>query len=381
MNSDAHVVILGAGFAALAAAATLRKRRPDARIRLVAPARTFLYRPSLIWIPVGLRKRKQIEIPLRRFFEQHRLEFTPAHVTGLADGGRTVLTDRGKVRNGALIVATGTAFLDDVPGLSHTLPLCESARAAEAIHERLTALSAGRIAIGCGSNPRDAAAARVSPMLELAFGVDTWLRTAGRRERFELTFFSPVEQPAKRLGDSAVDHIWARLDQCDIDVRTGERVREFHARSIRFEGGTLDADLVVYTPGLTGPAWLADSGLPRSDGGFLAADEYCAVPGFEHVYAAGDVGHFPGPAWSPKLGHMAQLQGQCAALNLAAALAGEPPPSRLRHELACVVDTLDGGILVYRDDGRSVALPSSLPMHWAKRAVERRFLARLGEPV
>lgn len=378
MNDTAHIVILGAGFAALATAGTLRKLRPDARIRIVAPARKFLYRPSLIWIPVDLRERRQIEVSLTRFFERHALDFTPATVTGIADRGRTVLTDKGKVRNDALVVATGARFLADVPGLEHTHALCESVNGAEAIRARLHELDGGRIAIGCGVNPHDGSAARVHPMLELVFGIDTWLRSFGRRARFDLVFFSSAEQPARRLGDAAVERIWTRLDDCDIDVRTAAPPREFTARGIRFAGGDLGADLVVYTPGMTGPRWLGGSPLPRSDGGFITADDYCAVPGLDRVWVAGDAGCFPGPAWSPKLAHMAQLQGKCVAANLSAALDDQPPTNRLQHEVACAIDTLDGAILVYRDDARAVASAATLPLHWAKRTVERRFLARLG---
>jgi sulfide:quinone oxidoreductase len=59
-----HIVILGAGFGALTAVRELRRRAPDARISLVAPKAEFVYLPSLIWVPTGLRQGKDLILPL-----------------------------------------------------------------------------------------------------------------------------------------------------------------------------------------------------------------------------------------------------------------------------------------------------------------------------
>jgi sulfide:quinone oxidoreductase len=65
MPATPHIVILGAGFAALTAVRELRKRSPHARISLVAPKAEFVYLPSLIWIPSGLRKGSDLILPLK----------------------------------------------------------------------------------------------------------------------------------------------------------------------------------------------------------------------------------------------------------------------------------------------------------------------------
>ena len=56
------------------------------------------------------------------------------------------------------------------------------------------------------------------------------------------------------------------------------------------------------------------------------------------------------------------------------ALAGKTPTARFRIELICIVDTIDKGILVYRDLKRSILLPASPLFHWAKRFFERHYL-------
>jgi len=377
MNRQHHIVILGAGFAALTAARTLRKKAPAARISLIAPDPTFVYYPSLIWIPTGLRNGYDLRVPLQGFFRKYRIDYVQARVTGLADGGRSVLTDRGQVHNDALLIASGGRFLKGLPGSEHALTLCEGIAAAEAIRDRLASMQGGSIAFGFGGNPQEPAAMRGGPMFELLFGIDTWLRRQGRRDQFTLTFFNAAAQPGKRLGDKAVTALLTEMQRRGINTLLGKKPTGFTSTGVDTEGGHIPADLILFMPGMSGPEWLKDSGLPLSPGGMLKADEFCLVDGADNVFVAGDAGSFPGPDWLPKQAHMADAQAKAAAANLLRALAGEAPSARFRPELACIVDTLDAGMLVYRSETRAWLLPSSRLWHWAKRLFERLYLRQL----
>jgi sulfide:quinone oxidoreductase len=377
MPESVRIVILGAGFAALTAARELRKRAPQARITLVAPKAEFVYLPSLIWVPTGIRKSSDLIVPLDGFFSKHKIDFVAARVTSLDAGGRTVITDQGPVENDALIIATGGRFIKKLPGIEHALTLCEGVAAAEAIHERLEKMDSGRIALGFGGNPSEPAAMRGGPMFELLFGIDTWLRRQHRRDKIELTFFNAAAQPGKRLGEKAVTGLLAEMARRRIDTHLGHKPLGFSEKGVDTEGGHLNADLILFMPGLTGPAWAADSGLPLSDGGFFKADEFCRVDGTDKVYVAGDAGSFPGPDWLPKQAHMADLQAKAATRNLLLALDGKAPVAKARPELICIVDAVDTGILVFRDMQHSFMLPPTRLFHWAKRAFERQYLRTL----
>jgi len=373
-NSSSHIVILGAGFAALTAVRELRKRSPQANITLVAPKAEFVYLPSLIWVPTGIRKGSDLILPLDTFFKDHSVEFIPARVTGLENNGRTVLTDQGPIQNDALIIATGGRFIKKLPGIEHALTLCEGVSAAEAIRARLENMQSGRIALGFGGNPNEPSAMRGGPMFELLFGIDTWLRRQGKRDRIELTFFNAAAEPGKRLGEKAVSGILSEMAKRRIDTHLGHKPLGFSEKGVDTEGGHVNADLILFMPGLTGPAWATESSLPLSSGGFIQGDEFCRVPNTENVFVVGDAGSFPGPDWLPKQAHMADLQAKAAAENLLLTLAGQAPRARPRPELICIVDTLDTGILVYRDLKRSWLLPPSRIFHWAKRYFERHYL-------
>ncbi|MDQ5886776.1 MAG: sulfide:quinone oxidoreductase, partial [Pseudomonadota bacterium] len=152
-HTTPHIVILGAGFAALKAARELRRQAPQASIRIVSPSLEFVYLPSLIWIPTGLRQGADLCLPLQPFLDKHRLQHTQASVTGLRDGGRIVQTEHGEIHNDALIIATGGRFIKQLPGIEHALTLCEGISAAETIGQRLRQMAGGRIAFGFGGNP------------------------------------------------------------------------------------------------------------------------------------------------------------------------------------------------------------------------------------
>lgn len=374
MNATPRIVILGAGFAALTAVRELRKRSPNARISLVAPKAEFVYLPSLIWIPSGLRKGSDLILPLATFLKDHAVEFIAGRVTGLKDGGRTVVTDAGEIQNDGLIIATGGRFIKKLPGIEHALTLCEGIASAEAIRDRVNAMQSGRIALGFGGNPNEPSAMRGGPMFELLFGLDTLLRQQGKRDKIELTFFNAAAEPGKRLGEKAVTGLLSEMAKRRIDTHLGHKPLSFSDKGVDTEGGHINADLILFMPGLTGPAWAPEAGLALSPGGFFKADEFCRVEGAEKVFVAGDAGSFPGPDWMPKQAHMADLQAKAAAENLLLSLAGKPVSARFKIELICIVDTIDKGILVYRDMKRSILLPSTRLFHWAKRFFEGHYL-------
>jgi sulfide:quinone oxidoreductase len=372
-----RLTVIGSGFAAITALRELRARNPQAEITLIAPRPEFVFLPSLIWIPSGQRRPEQLVVPLHNFLRRLRIEFHAGEVTGLRDGGRTVITAGGEVGNDGLVIASGGRFIKKLPGIEHAITPCEGVAAATAIRDRLAAMTGGTIAVGFGGNPNEPSAMRGGPMFEFLFGIDTLLRQQGRRDQFKLVFFNPAAEPGKRLGAKAVGGLLREMQRRGIDTHLGHKLKGFSAGSVQTEGGEFAADLILFMPGMTGNAWFDDSELPRSPGGLVQADEFCRVPGFQHVYVAGDSGSFPGPDWMPKQAHMADLQARAAAANLNAELRGGQAATRFKVELMCVVDSLNKGMLVWRTPTRSVVLPSCRVWHWAKRLFEHWYLRRL----
>jgi sulfide:quinone oxidoreductase len=369
-----QITIIGSGFAGLTAVREIRKQLPKAKITLVSPLPEFIYLPSLIWIPSGLRQPEDLRIDLTRFFQRHRVDHHPGRLLGVTETGKGLLTDKGELSTDYLLIACGGRFIKKLPGIEHTIALCEGIDAAVRIRDRLASMEGGTIAFGFGGNPKEPAAMRGGPMFELLFGTDTLLRQQGRRDRFELVFFAPAKQPGKRLGEAAVKKILQEMDKRQIKTHLGHKIKGFEADKVITEGGEFRSDLTLFMPGMTGPEWAANSPFPLSAGGLIQADEFCQVPGFEgSVYIAGDAGSFPGPEWMPKQAHMADLQAKAAVANMALAHQGQAAAASYTPELACIIDTLKDGILVFRRPDRKFMARSRL-FHYAKRLFEWWYL-------
>lgn len=371
-----RVTVIGAGFAGLSAVRRLRKLDSALDITLIAPRAELHYLPGIIWIPAGLRSREDLVIPLDNFFRRMRVTFKQAQVSGITDGGRTVETDQGTVANDGVIIGSGGRFIRKLPGIEHSITPCEGISAAERIRDRLREMDGGTIAVGFAGNPKEPTAMRGGPMFEFLFGIDRQLRQEGRRDRFKMVFFSPAPQPGNRLGPKAVKGLLDEMKRRDIETHLGHKMKAFTANGVVTEGGEFDADLILFMPGMTGNQWFDNTDLPRSDGGLLKADAHCRVPGWDSVYVAGDSGSFPGPDWMPKQAHMADLQAEAAAANLIAEMKGQAGNATFRAELVCIVDSLNTGMLVARNEKRSLVLPASPVFHWMKRGFEKVYLRK-----
>ena len=368
--------VIGAGFGALTAVRKLRAADASLDITLISPRPEMIYYPSLIWIPSGLRQPEDLRIDLNNFFRKMNVKYHQGSAQALEDAGRTVITDNGKIENDGLIIASGGRFIKKLPGIEHVITPCEGIDAAVQIRDRLKSMEGGKIAVGFAGNPKEPSAMRGGPMFEFLFGIDKQLRKEGRRDKFDITFFTPAEKPGARLGPKAVQGLVEEMKKRGINTHLGHKMKGFEANKVKTEGGEFDADLILFMPGMTGNQWFDNTDLPRSEGGLIKADQHCRVEGFDKVYVAGDSGSFPGPEWMPKQAHMADLQAEAAAHNLVAEFSGGQASETFDVELVCIVDSHNSGMLVARTKDRNVVLPPLRVMHWAKRAFEKLYLSK-----
>jgi sulfide:quinone oxidoreductase len=371
----ARILVLGSGFAGCNAVRTLRRHGCDDTITVLSPRAELFFYPSLIWVPSRRRTRDDLSADLSGFFRARRVEHVTASAISLDPLQRQVGTDQGQtIDYDYLIIASGGRYIRKLPGIEHAHIACAGWNEVDAYTRRLDAMEGGTLAFGFAGNPKEPSAMRGGPMFEFLFGIDVLLREQGRRERFELVFFSPAPRPGQRMGEKAVDRMLGEMRRRGIRTELGHKMKGMTESSVITEGGEFASDLTLFVPGMTGPDWASGSGLPLSDGGFIRADAHCQVPGFERVYVAGDAGSFPGPDWKPKQAHMADLQAEAAARNVLARIKGQKAEHRFKTELICIIDSLNTGTLVFRNPQRDLLLGSLPPLHWAKVAFEKWYL-------
>ncbi len=368
------IVILGSGFAGCTAIKTLRKLGCKDNITVVSPRAELFYYPSLIWVPAGNRKEEDLRIDLDNFFRRNDVQHKAASVTGLDTDSKTIKTDAGDVAYDSLIVASGGRYIQKLPGIKdHAYIGCAGWDAVKSFSDKLNSMDGGDLVLGFSSNPKEPAAMRGGPVFEFLFGIHNLLKKQGRRDKFNIHFVSPAPKPGARLGEKAVKGLLNKMAACNISTHLGSKMKGIEADKVITEAEEVPADLTLFIPGMTGPAWAAESGLPLSDGGFIQGNEHAQVPGMDGIYIAGDAGSFPGPDWKPKQAHMADLQAEAAAKNVVARSKNQPETHTFKTELICIVDSLTTGLLVFRDGKRNFMIPGK-PLHWAKIFFEKMYL-------
>ncbi len=370
------VTIVGAGMGAIAAIRALRQHDSQCQIEVIAPSLQFTYNASLIWVPTGRRQLDDLRVNLSRFMRRHRVMVVNASVTAIKNGGRRVEHTSGASDNDALIIAAGARTIKKLQGIECAYMACSDADKLRELQNKLATMTGGNIAFGFAGNPNEATAMRGGPIFELLFGVDAWLREQGRRDRFQLHFFSPAAEPGKRLGGQALQHIFAQMQQRGISTVLGQKLQQFTDTSVQTEQQAIAADIIVFQPGLTGPDFAANSELPLTAGGFIRANDACCIDGLDGSFVIGDAGVYGDSDWYPKQGHMADLHGRVAAANVLAYWQGETGVQRVAPELLCIIDMHNDAILVKRRGDTAQAIHRRY-YHWAKIAFEKYYLWQL----
>ena len=372
------VLVLGGGFAGLESAIQLRRRGYD--VTLVSDRPYLFVYPTSIWIPTGEAPFEDACLDLGDVARRRGLRLVVGRVESVSGAARRAIVDGRTLTADHLVLAMGASRLRP-EGVAHTQTLGgdpEATRRFRVALEALLGRGEGRIAVGFGGNPKDGSAVRGGPAFELIFNLDTMLRRRGLRDRFTLTFFAPMERPGERMGARAVATVGRMFGRLGIGTRYGKKIVRFTEAGVELEGGgRLDADLVAFIPAGDGHPIARASDLPLNDAGFVRIDPTCAVPGLPGVWAVGDVAALEGPAWRAKQGHLAEAMARTAAENAAAVDAGRAPvASYLDHmAIVCLMDTGDGGALVYRDERRERLVPMPIVGHWAKKAWGAYFKA------
>jgi sulfide:quinone oxidoreductase len=367
------VLVLGGGFAGVEAAIFLRKQ--DLEVTLVSDRDYFYIYPTSIWIPTGDATREDVSVPLSDLAFKHGFEVIVDPVTAFDAANKKVTLQSGRVLDeyNYIVVALGQDKIKIEGMEAHTLSICGKPEEATQMYERLSALvekGSGKIAMGFGGNPKDSSAVRGGPAFEVLFNVHNYLKKKGLRDKFELTFFAPMEKPGQKMGDKALVMMDKMFAMTDIKKKVGSKIVSFEADGINFEDGEkLESDLTMFISAGTGHAILRESGLPLSEAGFVETNYYNEVDGFEGIYVIGDSASLMGPDWRAKQGHVAEVMARNVAHNIFQKMQRIDSKQSYEHHLniLCVMDIGNGAAFVYRDNKRGLMIPMPLVGHWMKQ--------------
>lgn len=367
----ASVLVLGGGFAGLDTAIELSQK--GLRVTLVSDRKEMFIYPTSIWMVTGEHRRADDVIDLTETAAGYGFSFIQGTVTEVNPNDKSALVDGRKIAADFLVLAMGAGRLP-IPGMSHTLTVWGSPEDTESVNaalENLIAAGGGRIALGFGGNPKDGSAVRGGPLFEVLFNIDHMLRKRKLRDRFELTFFAPMQNPGAKMGPNAAEVIKTMLHRVGVKQLVGKRIVRFDERGVVFEGETrLDADLTIFIPAGTGHEAVKESSFPLNDSGFVTIDGRCRVPGFDGVFAVGDVAALEGPEWRAKQGHVTVAMAKTAVQAIVDSLKHQQTKVDYRDHvnIVCVMDTGNGAAFVKRTEKKATLIFLPIIGHVLKKA-------------
>ncbi len=329
----------------------------------------FTYFPSIPEFITGKKNKKGVLTDIRPFLRRRNIKFIDDVVIDIQDNGRKVIAKNGSYENDALFLGIGPSFLDDdIPGTkAHTFSPCHGPDDMDKFMAKLASLTSGVIYIGFKINKLDGfVAGRAGQIYECATLLDFALKKKGVRDNFEIHFFSPNRKP----GEAGA--ITDRLQERGIILDYGYEPAEFIEGGLKDKDGTVrKADLVLYSPGITGAKWLQQSCITVSPGGHVDVDKYGQVKGLKNVFAAGDcASHENPPPWVPHQAHMAQLRSQAVAKNMNNILNNKKPVTTYRYELSCILNMENDGMWMHRSSDNK-------PPFWNIFPKRSKFLVRV----
>src|ERR1700756_604586 len=384
-----RIIIVGGGFAGLAAAKALRKT--PAKVILIDRTNHHLFQPLLYQVATSVLTLGQIATPIRSIFrKQKNTTVILGEVTGVDKGQKCVMVSDADRQNvpiayDYLILATGAShsyfghneFAEYAPGLksladaeaarNKILQAFELAEAEEDPSRHRDLLTF--ILVGAGPTGVEMAGA-------LAVFVRTTLKSDFRRIDPKSARILLVDMASRVLppfSESLSKAARQRLENLGVEVRLGHSVDQIDADGIVVAGERIAGKTVIWTAGVApSPAgkWLT---VETDRAGRVRIEKDLTVPGHPEVFVVGDTASFDEDGKPlPGVAQVAIQQGRYAAKLIKRRISGRTPPGPFRYFDKGTIAVAGKGFAVLQS-GKVEVSGFAAWLTWA--AVHLQFLA------
>jgi NADH dehydrogenase len=334
-----RVVIVGAGFAGIAAARELANSQVEVTLVDTHNFHTFL--PLLYEVATAGLDPADVAFPIRAIFSHaSNVKFRRGRVDSIVPGTRAIsLSDGSVLPYDALIVATGaTASYFSIEGaaeFSRPLYTLEDARGlrnallvvlddADAHPERHANGTLSFVVIGGGATGVEMAGAIVE-LLDVSVQKD---RLRIDRARTSVIIIDAGNRLLGAFGERASKYAYSEVSKRGIQVRLGASVSAIDKNAVHLsDGSSVRADLVVWAGGVTVEGTFAAT-LPaqRARAGRVVVGHDLSIPGHPEIFVVGDAAAVPKDPGTddlaPQLAQVALQSGRHVARQIVAALNG-----------------------------------------------------------
>jgi len=338
-----RVVVVGGGFAGLAAVARLSRARRRVEVVLLDRRQTCDFKPLL---PDAIGRRvhpRHLRYPIEHHAGRHGCRFLCEEVVSVDTDAREVRTAVATHRYDYLLLAPGAAVAP-LPSGGRAYPL-HSAADAEQLIRATTASRHARFAVVGGGYTG----------VEIATQLAAWSRRAGRPRR--VTIIESGDAPLRGLAPAFRSYAAANLARMGVELVTRARANRIERDGLVLDDGRrIDDALVVWSPGLSPTRFVGELAAARDPAGRIAVrPDLSFAPG---AFAAGDAAGFEwrGRRLRPSF-QFALSQGAHAAANVLRDVAGRNTRPFRPIDLGWVVPMANG-----RSCGRALGVDLFGPM-------------------
>ncbi|MEK7559621.1 MAG: NAD(P)/FAD-dependent oxidoreductase [Patescibacteria group bacterium] len=335
------IVILGGGFAGVAAGLTLSRNIPEGFSVTIIDKNSFhTFTPSLYEVASSEEPQKNIAIPFSEIFQKN-VEIIKAEVEKIDERKKKIiLKDKRIIDFDYLVISLGSepAFYG-IQGLKdYSFPLktvADAVRIKDEIHKACDkkALEGEKINIivGGGGFAGTELAAEIlcyDDLLSKEHKIDS--------KSFDVFIIQGSDKLLKELDEHVSNTATNRLQKLGARFIFGSHIKEVSKNSLRTDKGeNFSFDILIWTGGVKANSLLEISGLPLSKSGEVIVNEYLQAKDFPNIFVAGDIAEFTDAKTQKKAPGVAQVaedEGRVAGENIVSLIEKKSlKPYKLRH--------------------------------------------------
>ncbi len=326
------LIIIGGGFGGLRLARKLNNK-PGFDITLIDRHNYHQFQPLFYQVATAGLDASNISFPLRKVFHKSKnVKIRLAEVQEIKPAERKVVTDIGSFDYDVLVIATGadTNFFGNEKLAANAFPMKSTVEALQIRNSLLNNFEEATI-------EKDALKLESLMNIVIVGGGPTGVELSGAiadMKKYQLPKDYPeidfskmkiylLEGTAKTLAAmSEKSSISSKqyLEKLGVTVLTNTLLHDYDGEKVTLkDGSSINTKMLIWAAGIKGNIPVGINKDLIAKGNRIKTDRQCRVPGFENIYAIGDVAYMEEPAWPnghPQVAPVAMQQADLIAYNL-----------------------------------------------------------------